>query len=90
MNKEDYIKTVEIDGIKVDIGMDDYGQCYYFEYTDKDGEFHQYSCGTYNMDYMFDILYTVSPRFHELFWKDELTNEEREEYAKYEKLLKEE
>ena len=30
MTKEEYIGTIELNGTKVDIGIDDYGQQYFF------------------------------------------------------------
>lgn len=62
MRREDYIKTIIVDGQMVNIGQDDYGQCYYFEYVNEDGELEEMSCGSYNFNWeqevrdYFDIL----------------------------------
>lgn len=55
MRKEDYIKTIKVNDYTVDIGLDDYGQCYYFEYVDKNGELREVSCGSYNFNYEQEI-----------------------------------
>lgn len=91
MKKEDFVKTVIIDGVKVDIGIDDYGQCYYFEYM-KDGKMIERSCGTYNTDYMEEVVYMVSERYRQLYSKEflgTLTDEEEKEINKYRKFIKE-
>jgi len=55
MTKEEYVETLYIKGKKVDVGMDDYGQCYFFEYIDDDGEVQSIGCGTYNTHYLEEI-----------------------------------
>jgi len=55
MRKEDYIKTIKVNGYTVDIGLDDYGQCYYFEYVDKNGKLQEVGCGSYNFNYEQEI-----------------------------------
>lgn len=60
MRKEDYLETKVINGQMVNIGMDDYGQCYYFEYIDKNGQLKEMSCGTYNFDYIEEIEYFMT------------------------------
>ena len=47
MRKEEYVESVKVGDIKVDIGIDDYGQCYFFEYLDN-GEVKEVCCGSYN------------------------------------------
>lgn len=49
MRKEEYIGTLEIRGHKVDVGMDDYGQQYFFEYIE-DGELQEVGVGTYESE----------------------------------------
>lgn len=51
MNKADYIKTITApNGQEIQLGFDDYGQCYYIVWYDDKGR-HEESCGTYNQDY---------------------------------------
>lgn len=53
MTREDYIKTIITkNGIKVDVGLDDYGQCYYIEWIDPvTKKMNTVGCGTYNPNY---------------------------------------
>ena len=79
MKKEDYVKTIYIEGLPVDVGMDDYGQCYYFEWFDGE-KMCEESCGSYNTDYVTYIMFRLCPRYHELWKKDlleTLTDEEK-------------
>lgn len=69
MRKEDYIKTIYVEGIPVDIGIDDYGQSYYFEWFDGEKLCEQ-SCGTYNTDYIPMIYFELCPRYRDLWMKD--------------------
>lgn len=69
MIKEDYCKTFEINGVKVDLGMDDYGQCYYVEW-EEDGKLKKMGLGTYNMDYMETMYLMFDERYRELFYKE--------------------
>ena len=55
MTKEEFVKSIEYNGIKIDIGEDDYGQQYFLEYTDRNGKIHEIGCGAYNTNYM-DII----------------------------------
>ena len=55
MKKEDYVETLIIKGKRVDVGLDDYGQCYYFEYKDDKGDNREISCGSFNEDYLGEI-----------------------------------
>ena len=54
MRKEEYVESVKVGDIKVDIGIDDYGQCYFFEYLDN-GELKEVCCSPYNLLYMEEI-----------------------------------
>lgn len=38
MKKEEYIKTMNINGNSIDLGIDDYGQQYFVEWEDSDGK----------------------------------------------------
>lgn len=55
MLKEEYIETIRIKGKEVDVGLDDYGQCYFFEYKDDNGKLQEICCGSYNPDYKREI-----------------------------------
>ena len=52
MNKA--VDVVKYRGKKIKVYIDDYGQCYYFLYNGK-----SYSCGTYNIDYLGEIVTIV-------------------------------
>jgi len=91
MKSKDFIRTIEIEGTKVDIGQDDYGQCYYFEY-EKDGQKLDISCGTYNADVIPYIFFELCPRYRKLWGKsfrNELTDEEKIEYQEWVKKIAE-
>ena len=91
MRKEEYIKTIYIDDKKVDIGMDDYGQCYFFEW-EEDGEIKSQSCGSYNPDYMSCILYELSEEYQKLtskWFRNELTQNEKQKYNEYQTFIEE-
>ena len=62
MKKEEYIKTMNINGNSIDLGIDDYGQQYFIEWEDSEGK-HEMGLGSYNMNYMSDILYKFDPNF---------------------------
>lgn len=51
MKPEEFVESRVINGQLVNIGMDDYGQQFFFEYV-KDGELKSIGCGAYNTDYM--------------------------------------
>ena len=56
MRREDYVETVIYNGQMINVGIDDYGQCYYLEFVDKNtGKLTEVGCGTYNSDYMGEI-----------------------------------
>ena len=90
MKKSEYVKTITIKDQEIRIGKDDYGQCYFVEWTD-DGGSHEMGLGTYNEDIMGDLLYIFDPDYCELMRKiyldDTLTDEELERKACYEKLI---
>jgi len=91
MKKENYIGTIEIEGIKIDIGLDDYGQCYYFEY-EKNGQKIEQSCGTYNTEVIPCIFFELCPKYRKLWTKSflgEITEEEEKELQKWEEKIKE-
>ena len=51
MEKEEYIKTVVMHGKMINIGLDDAGQQFFFEYVDDEGHLACIGCGAYSMDY---------------------------------------
>lgn len=93
MTKEQYIKTIEVCGTKVDLGLDDYGQCYFIEWIDKNGEKKSAGLGTYNFHYMESIYHMFDERYRELSRKElfgEVTSPEWLELEKYYKMFDEE
>jgi hypothetical protein len=93
MKKEEYVKTFEVNGTKVDLGLDDYGQCYFIEWVDKNGDKKSTSLGTYNFHYMEDIYYLFDERYKELSRKEmfgEISSPEWLELEKYDKIFEEE
>ena len=66
MRKEEYIKTLIIKGQKVEVGMDDYGQCYFFEYKDENGKVQEVCCGSYNPNYEEEIADYFGVRVEEI------------------------
>lgn len=59
MNEEEFVKDLEVCGVKIKLGIDDCGQQYFFEYIDENGETKEVSLGSYNFGYMDDIEYYV-------------------------------
>lgn len=55
MKKEEYVKTLIVKGQKVEAGLDDYGQCYFFEYENENGKIQEVCCGSYNPNYEEEI-----------------------------------
>lgn len=93
MKTEDYIKTIEVCGHKVDLGMDDYGQCYYIEWVDDNGEKRTAGLGTYNTHYMEEIYSLFDGRYKELVRRElfrELSDNEIAEMDYYYNLFNEE
>lgn len=50
MKREEYVKTIVVYGKMVNVGIDDYGQCYFIEFVNDKGELQEVSCGTYNYE----------------------------------------
>ena len=50
MKRDEYVKTIVVYGKMVNVGMDDYGQQYFIEYVDENGELTEVGCGAYNFD----------------------------------------
>ena len=57
MIKEEFVKHITYNNIEIDIGIDDYGQTYFIEYTDENGNLQQECVGAYVTDYMNYIEY---------------------------------
>ena len=51
MKQNEYVKTIVVYGKMVNIGMDNYGQQYFIEYVDNNGDLVEVGCGAYNFDY---------------------------------------
>lgn len=51
MEKKEYLTTVVMHGKMINVGIDDAGQQYFFEYIDDDGVLRWLGCGAYNGDY---------------------------------------
>lgn len=61
MNKP--IDVVKYRGKRIKVYADDPGQCYYFLYNGK-----SYSCGTYNFDYLGEIVSVIDADLDEVFY----------------------
>ena len=94
MEFSQYIKTLTICGHDIDLGLDDYGQCYFIEWIDENGDKKDTGLGTYNFHYMEEIYYRFDPIYKSLarkeIWGEELTPEEKDQLDKYQKMFNEE
>lgn len=59
----DSFKIIRYRGQDIKVDIDDSGQCYYFIYKGK-----EYSCGTYNTDYLSEIIAAVDADLDEVFY----------------------
>ena len=66
MKKEEYVETLIVQEKMVNVGIDDYGQCYYFEYVNEKDELVEASCGTYETDYKGYIEEYFTPEVEKL------------------------
>lgn len=57
MKKDEYIETIVVGKQMIPIGIDDAGQCYFYEYINENGELAEMSLGSYNMNYKEDVEY---------------------------------
>ena len=93
MDKRNYIKTLHICGYDIDLGLDDYGQCYYIEW-EQDGEKKVTGLGAYNFHYLEDIYYMFDPEYKILarkeIWGEELTEDEKKMLAEYQQIFDDE
>ena len=93
MTKEEYVKTLNVGGHEIKLGLDDYGQCYFIEWTDENGEKKSAGLGTYNFHYMESIYYMFDERYKNLLRKEtfgEISSPEWLELEKYDKIFEEE
>jgi len=91
VTKDEYVRTICVEGIMVDIGMDDPGQQYFYEY-DLNGKHYEKGCGAYNFDYIETIFNDLCPRYRELNYKDfweteQMTKDEIQELSQYRMLI---
>lgn len=90
MKREEYVTTIVVYGKMVNVGMDDYGQQYFIEYLDDNGELVEVGCGAYNHDYE-DVAKTIIDyeRHSREIWGDEfweqMKKEKEERLKQYEK-----
>ena len=52
MKREEYVESIVYNGQMVNIGVDDAGQQYFFEFMNKKGELEEVGCGAYNGNYL--------------------------------------
>ena len=92
MKSEEYVTSLVINGKLVNIGVDDYGQCYFLQYYNEDSkEIEEIGLGTYNEDYEEEakaFLRTDTQRMWDsLMWqRDEIRSLAREVAELKEKL----
>lgn len=93
MTSDEYIKTIKVKDLDVDLGMDDYGQSYFIEWEDDEGS-HEMSVGSYNMDYLSTILYYCDLEYRRLWEKmllgQLLTDQEKDQWKQYQKMIDDE
>lgn len=93
MTRDEYIKTIRVKDLDVDLGMDDYGQSYFIEWVDDEGK-HEMGVGSYNIDYLSTILYYCDPEYKRLWEKvllgQLLTDQEKYQWEQYQKRIDDE
>ena len=94
MRKEEYIKTLIVNNKEIKLGIDDYGQCYFIEFINDNGDIEELSLGTYNCDYMEEIYGLFDEEYKKLlekeFLKKPFSKSDKNKMDKYKKLFKEE
>lgn len=90
MKTNEYIKTIVVYGKMVNVGMDDYGQQYFLEYVNEDGELVEVGCGAYNFDFEDVAKSVIDHRRHSVeIWGEEFVRDmeraREERMKKYEK-----
>lgn len=80
MKKEEYVESLIIDDRIVEVGQDDYGQCYFFNYLDENNNIKSVCCGSYNPYYKDEIagFFCVDVNNIKSFNKYDLENKTRE------------
>ena len=89
MKANEYVTTIVVYGKMVNVGMDDYGQQYFLEFLNDDGELIEFGCGSYNHDFEEVAKTVINHRRHciEIFGEEEYLEMERlkaERMKKYE------
>ena len=59
MKKEEYIGTIELNNTKIDIGIDDYGQQYFFEFINENGEKESLGGSTKKLNFLEEVIFTI-------------------------------
>ena len=90
MKREEYVTTIVVYGKMVNVGMDDYGQQYFLEFLNDDGELIEFGCGSYNHDFEDVAKSVIDHRRHciEIFGEEEYLEMEKlkaERMKRYEK-----
>ena len=62
MKQEEYVRTIAYKVRMFNLGLDDYGQQYFIEYVDSEGNLQEFGVGAYCSDYMEAIEYIVRTR----------------------------
>lgn len=91
MTKDEYITTFTINGKRADVGMDDYGQCYFLEW-EENGEKQEVGLGTYNTEIVEGAFYYLDPVYRHLWnrmYDDDLTESEVELLNGYSRMIEE-
>lgn len=91
MTREEYVTTFTINGKRADVGIDDYGQCYFLEW-EENGEKQEVSLGTYNTEIVEGVFYYLDPIYRHLqsrIYSDDLTNSEVELLTVYSQMIEE-
>lgn len=77
MRADEYVGSIVVKNKLINIGMDDYGQQYFFEFVNDKGEKEEVGCGAYNEYYIDEILsyfdnkgYYIS-KYGKKAWDDE-------------------
>jgi len=74
-DQDTYIETLVVYDKMVNVFLNDYGQCYWFQWVDN-GELKSNSCGTYNSNYREEIEEYFKPEVEHL--RESMINLRRE------------
>ena len=89
MTKDEYVTTFYVNGKKADVGIDDYGQCYFLEW-EENGEKKEASLGTYNTEIVEGVFYCLDPVYRHLrnrMYNYDLADSEVEMLITYSKMF---